>query len=188
MIARMSSAAVLLLVSVLVTMGLPSPVFAQNAFERLVMPGELIKGHVKLEADCANCHSPFTPKAQDDLCLACHKDIAKDVREKHGLHGLRKDVAATPCRQCHADHKGRDADIIQLDKSIFNHGATNFVLDGKHEHVSCQECHAAGKKYRQAPRACVDCHRSADPHKGQVSDQCARNVPQPKILEPDQRL
>ena len=29
---------------------------AQSIFEKLVMPGELVQGHAKLEKECANCH------------------------------------------------------------------------------------------------------------------------------------
>ncbi len=173
MAARIRSTLQLLLAAAVLLVGAGSAALAQNAFERLVMPGPLIEGHAKLEGDCANCHSPFSPKAQNDLCLSCHKDVAADGRAKRGLHGLRKDVAANDCRHCHADHKGRPADIVQLDKATFDHAGTNFALAGQHASVGCQECHKTGKKFRQAPSACVDCHTAADPHKGQVSNQCA---------------
>ena len=78
MTARIKLDLISLLTALLVIAGFSNPGFAQNAFERLVMPGQLIQGHAKLEAECSKCHSPFSPKAQDDLCLACHKAIAAD--------------------------------------------------------------------------------------------------------------
>ncbi len=146
---------------------------AQNTFERLVMPGKLIEGHAKLEADCANCHLPFSPKAQDDLCLKCHKSVAADIKERVGMHGRRAEVTANGCKHCHGDHKGRDADIVRLDRSTFDHAATDFILVGRHQSATCDGCHMTGKKFRDAPVNCVDCHRQSDPHKGQVSNQCA---------------
>jgi hypothetical protein len=151
----------------------PQIAHAQNAFERLVMPGPLIEGHAKYEADCTNCHAPFSQKVQKDLCLGCHRPVAADIKDGRGFHGMRKDVAANDCRHCHAEHKGRAADIIQLDKSAFDHVLTNFALIGKHTSATCESCHKTGKKFREASSACVDCHRSVDPHKGQLSTQCA---------------
>ena len=41
-----------------------------------------------------------------ELCLDCHKDVAKDVHGKAGFHGrIREPV----CRTCHTEHKGRGA-------------------------------------------------------------------------------
>lgn len=148
------------------------PVFAQSAFEKLAMPGKLIKGHAKLESDCKNCHSPFAPKAQNELCLGCHKAVANDITTKRGFHGLRKDVEGAPCRTCHADHKGPDADIIGLDTALFDHANSNFALTGKHATTACESCHKPGKKYREAPSACVDCHRASEPHRGQLGTKC----------------
>ncbi len=106
---------------------------AQNIFEKLVMPGELVQGHAKLQKDCANCHELFTKGAQTRLCIACHKDIAKDRDMSRGLHGKRPDASKANCNTCHTDHKGRSADIVQFDKETFNHALTNFPLVGGHQ-------------------------------------------------------
>jgi hypothetical protein len=105
---------------------------SQNLFEKLVMPGPLIEGHVKLEQSCFECHVPFSRQSQSNLCLACHKEIAGDRLARRGLHGRQPDAAKQDCRYCHTDHKGRNADIIQLDRQTFDHTFTNFELKGAH--------------------------------------------------------
>lgn len=145
---------------------------AQNIFEKLVMPGELIKGHAKLEKECKNCHQSFTKASQSKFCLDCHKDIASDISRKAGAHGRRPDVAAQECSHCHDDHKGRDADIIGLDPQTFNHTLTDFQLTGAHTAVACQSCHAPLKKHREAPNECIGCHKKDEPHKGRLGERC----------------
>ena len=152
--------------------GLATHATAQNALERLVMPGELIKGHAKLEQDCNSCHKPFSKESQDQLCLDCHKPVAADIKSGRGMHGLRKDVAANACKHCHTEHKGRAADIVQLDRETFDHKTTTFALLGRHVSVKCDSCHQPGKKFREAASGCIDCHRKDNPHKGQTGDKC----------------
>jgi hypothetical protein len=160
------------LVAFIALLTLVYPASAQNPFERLIMPGPLIKGHEKLEADCANCHKLLSKEAQDQLCLDCHKAVAADKASSRGYHGKSKEVAANACRHCHADHKGRDADIVRIDRQLFDHSATNFALVGRHAGTSCDGCHAAGKPFRAAPKLCKDCHEKESPHRGQTSDKC----------------
>lgn len=145
---------------------------AQNVLERLVMPGDLIEGHAKLEKDCNNCHKPFSKESQSRLCADCHKEVKRDIAEKRGFHGKKADAAGSECRHCHADHKGRGADIVQLDRETFDHAATSFPLAGRHAGARCDACHATGKKYRAAPSACVECHRNGDVHRGKAGNAC----------------
>jgi len=146
--------------------------YAQNVLERLVMPGALIEGHAKAEADCANCHKSFSKDAQSELCAACHRDVAADMRGGIGFHGKSRDVRANACRHCHTDHKGRQADIVKLDRNAFDHGLTNFPLSRGHKDVGCESCHKPASKFRAAASRCVDCHGSADPHKGKLGTAC----------------
>ena len=141
---------------------------AQSIFEKLVMPGELSKAHVKEEKDCANCHEAFTKKSQMRLCLACHKDVARDREQARGLHGKRADASKSECNRCHTEHKGRSADIVQFDRETFNHNFTNFQLNGAHKEAACEGCHQPKAKYRAAPHLCIDCHKKADKHKGRL--------------------
>lgn len=139
----------------------------------LLMPGQLIQAHDKYKSDCANCHKPYDKAAQSGLCKDCHKEIAKDIAGKHGLHGLMKEDK--PCKECHTEHKGRDARIAKLNTVNFDHSTTGFELKGAHlsSKVLCKDCHSPLKKYREAPVKCIGCHQKADKHKGSLGPDCA---------------
>ena len=140
--------------------------------ESLVMPGPLVQGHAKYEEDCSNCHQPFSKKSQDSLCTDCHEKIRDDISAKRGYHG-RSMARRTTCKHCHTDHEGRNADIIRLGIETFDHDNTDYPLKGAHTGISCNACHAHGKKYRDAPGSCIDCHRKDDIHKEQLGDDCS---------------
>lgn len=146
-----------------------SLVMAQS-IESILAPGKLIQGHAKYEQECTQCHVKFDRKAQNGLCMGCHKDVGTDVRAKTGHHGRIKPQS---CNSCHTDHKGRNTRIAELDKKTFNHAQTDFRLKGKHEELVCEKCHAAGKKYRDASLECNACHKKDDAHKGSLGIQCA---------------
>ncbi len=145
---------------------------SQNVFEKLVMPGPLVEGHLKLEKDCFQCHVPFARESQSKLCFACHKEILADRLTRRGFHGRQTEVAKQECRFCHTDHKGRDADIVQFDRETFNHTFTNFELKGGHKSARCDQCHVQAAKFRKAPGLCIDCHKAQDPHKGALGQKC----------------
>ena len=138
----------------------------------LLMPGQVIQGHMKYESECSNCHKPYDKAAQSGLCKDCHKDIGKDIAEKHGFHGLMQEEK--PCKECHTEHKGRDARISKLNTVNFDHSTTGFELKGAHlsSKVLCKDCHSPQKKYRQAPTKCIGCHEKADKHKGGLGPEC----------------
>lgn len=158
-----------LLAALLSLLGIAGRAAAQGV-ESILAPGKVITGHVKVENDCAQCHVKFDRKAQDGLCMACHKDVGADVRAKAGFHGRQKPQA---CNTCHTDHKGRDARIVLLDKNKFDHSQSDFALRGKHQKVECDKCHVAGKRYREAALDCNACHRKDDVHKGGLGVKCA---------------
>lgn len=141
--------------------------------ETLIMPGEVIAGHAKVEAECASCHERLRKTTQDQLCLDCHKEVRKDLEAKQGFHGRTPDLAGQECKSCHTDHKGRDADILKLNRDTFDHRLTDFALKGAHGSLSCASCHAQDKPFRAAPSICFDCHREDDPHKQRLGKQCA---------------
>jgi len=151
---------------------LASPVGAQSLFERLVMPGDLIEGHVELQKDCSNCHTSFSQGAQSQLCTACHKDVAADLTLSTGFHGKSAEVQASDCSHCHTDHKGRDATIVTLDREVFDHDTTDFALNGAHAATGCAQCHTEGKPFRQAQNTCAQCHEKDEPHAGALGDDC----------------
>ncbi len=140
--------------------------------ESLVMPGQVISGHQELETECSSCHKRFNKKGQDALCKDCHEDIASDLQSQRGFHGLSVDVGDVTCASCHTDHKGRDADIVTLDETTFNHDFTNFELLGAHREAECGDCHATDEKRRGTSGLCIDCHRDDDVHKTTLGEEC----------------
>lgn len=138
--------------------------------ETAIMPGKVIAGHAKAESECRNCHIRFDRAAQPRLCLDCHKEVAADVRASAGFHGRLRE---RDCRQCHTDHRGREARIVLLDETKFDHSATDFALQGKHAAARCTSCHRTGAKHRAAPSDCAACHRKDDAHKGRLGAACA---------------
>lgn len=133
-------------------------------------PGKLIQGHAKWEDDCKQCHVKFDRKAQDGLCMTCHKDVGADVRAKSGFHGRLNE---TVCKTCHTEHKGRDAKVAEFDHKKFDHSKTDYALRNRHEKVPCEKCHTGSSKYREASAECQSCHRKDDVHKGSLGSKCA---------------
>jgi hypothetical protein len=142
--------------------------------EQFFMPGELISGHQELESECTNCHVRLRDTTQKKLCLDCHdhKPVADDILNKQGFHGKDKNARELNCKACHSDHKGRDAQVVWLDKDKFDHQFTDFLLEGRHKLVECDACHLEDKKYREAKKICNDCHSEDDIHKGDLGEQC----------------
>jgi len=145
-----------------------------DSISDILSPGDVIKGHSKIESECAKCHKKFDKAAQSGLCKDCHKDVAKDIADKHAYHGHIKE--AKECKECHTEHKGRDAHIAEFDTSKFDHAETDYILKGKHldPKVKCKDCHPSGKKYRDAPVICNGCHKKDDKHKGGLGTDCAK--------------
>jgi hypothetical protein len=62
---------------------------------------------------------------------------------------------------------------VRLDRKTFDHRFTNRgVLQGGHARVECEQCHISGKRYREAPKQCNDCHARKDPHEGSEGTEC----------------
>ncbi|MEO8101043.1 MAG: cytochrome C [Betaproteobacteria bacterium] len=143
-----------------------------QSLESLVMPGKVIAGHSKVENECKKCHTPFKKTDQNRLCLDCHKPVGDDLAAKRGFHGTSPSTQDKECKSCHSDHKGRDARIAAFDEKSFDHANTDFALRSAHQKIECAACHAAGKRFRDAPAVCAACHRKDDKHKGAFGDKC----------------
>lgn len=141
--------------------------------ETLVMPGAVIEGHAEYEPECASCHKKFDRPGQRQLCMDCHEDVGADIGAKQGFHGLFPDAQEAQCYTCHTDHRGRDADIIGLRESTFDHAFTDFELIGSHLEVACADCHAPDTLHREASGTCNDCHSEDDAHKETLGTDCA---------------
>jgi len=140
--------------------------------EKLLMPGELALGHADIEAECGKCHDRSDKPRQRQLCLDCHEDVAGDVSARKGFHG--RAAGSAQCNSCHSEHKGRKADIVGLAPETFDHARTDFKLAGSHVTANCIACHETGKKFREAPHGCVDCHREDDVHDGKLGSDCGK--------------
>jgi len=62
----------------------------------------------------------------------CHKPIAADLKQHQGYHGRMTNSGIGECRACHTEHKGREADIVQLSRAQFDHRLTDFALEEAH--------------------------------------------------------
>lgn len=142
----------------------------ESLLNKLFAPGPLLRGHDELEhGDCLKCHDAGEG-VPDAKCLDCHKEIRVYVEEKRGYHGLQ----LKNCKDCHADHKGREYDAILFDPKNFDHASTGYRLSGKHGELKCAECHNAkrgGKsarpgsvRYLGATTSCRECHLKEDVH------------------------
>jgi len=151
-----------------------APASNADTLKSLLMPGPVIKGHEKYEKDCDQCHDTSSKAKQGKLCMQCHdhKNILDDVNKKTGFHGRLSDSIKTDCKHCHTEHEGRNANIILLDPSTFDHSKTDFLLKGMHAKTNCKACHKPEKKYHEAPHECFDCHEKADVHDGKQGKKC----------------
>jgi hypothetical protein len=101
-------------------------------------------------------------------CLACHTDVASQVRDRTGLHGVLVGQRTSPtCRGCHPEHRGSAAPLTDVDPRTFPHDLTGYSLAG-HEAtpqgaaVTCAQCHPRGlASFEQA--TCTGCHRRLNP-------------------------
>lgn len=158
-----------LLLMLLLAAILPRTVGA-SVVERALMPGDVAAAHADTEDDCKACHVSFERAGQAERCMGCHEDVGADVRARHGFHGRLDDAT---CSACHAEHRGRDARLVDLDASAFDHRRTDFDLAGAHRKATCASCHATGRKHREAPSTCHGCHAADDRHRGKFGDDCA---------------
>lgn len=134
------------------------------------IPGPLSVFHASKpgETDCAACHAA-PGKTSPAKCLACHTEIASRIAAKTGFHRDKPD----DCAICHAEHQGREADIVPLDPENFDHSETGADLRGAHLRArQCGVCHtaansfprSAGRSYLLKVPGCRGCH--VPPHPG----------------------
>jgi len=157
---------------------------------RKISPGDLSAVHalaqVDLGDDCEACHGR-PGETMASACASCHDDVTKQLAAKTGFHG-NMTVDAARCGLCHSEHHGEDHPLTSqhaftmagvADRARFDHRGMNFGLEGAHQVLSCDRCHAdadtvvlaAGtKRFLGASQACKSCHE--DPHEGRLPD-CA---------------
>jgi hypothetical protein len=153
----------------------------------------------QLDLDCARCHGfqswkpavrfdhaathyPLTGLHEKVACSRCHRTLTVDSKAATQY----KNFPFESCANCHQDpHKGafrgdcRSCHNTSSWKQVrmsstFDHGRTQFPLNGAHAKVDCNRCHKNSNfKEPVAHVLCADCH-TPDPHKGQFPKQdCA---------------
>jgi len=145
-----------------------------------------------LPVNCSNCHDnekfkpaskfdhskakfQLTGKHQQASCESCHKISTRGGKKFQEFTGLRYGS----CSNCHIDvHEKRFGQNCSdchntesfLNSSLlsrFDHTKTGYVLEGKHEQVSCKSCHKGRITDPLKHARCIDCHK--DYHEGQFS-------------------
>jgi hypothetical protein len=105
--------------------------------------------------NCVSCHIP--DDEQDGMipfsgleseCVSCHENIHGQQFEEGGI---------TDCKRCHT--------VEHWTPALFDHNTARFKLEGKHQELSCGECHKPeeinGRQvimYRLDKLECTDCH------------------------------
>ena len=151
-------------------------------------PGDLSRPHADLEglANCQKCHA-MEQQISAEKCLDCHTLLAARIRADKGLHatgGYEK------CQKCHAEHNGRDFELIWWPDGMenFDHMVTGYTLMGKHTELKCRQCHRTENVTEKGPLQkgkkdlartflglsdkCISCH--PDQHKGQFDQTCEK--------------
>lgn len=139
------------------------PALAQG-LGSFVSPGPLSSPHADLDSlsTCTSCHELGGGPAPR-LCMDCHEEIKEQVDQQRGYHKDKGDK----CESCHPEHRGRDFELVKIEKSDFDHDQTGFPLRGAHERADCEECHTEPGTFIGLDSACVSCHE--DPHNSRAS-------------------
>jgi len=104
---------------------------------------------------CANCHVAERYKGIAKTCVECHRNDD----EHKGQYGKK-------CDNCHLA-RGWHAVKFNHDKD------TKFKLEGRHQTVSCGECHKGKDIYNENLKTdCFSCHKLKDEHKGLYGKKC----------------
>ena len=123
----------------------------ERRFDHALTDFQLQGKHTKVE--CRACHKVAAKfRAASSACVDCHR---KDDTHKGTLGGA--------CADCHTEKNWKE--------TTFDHAKTRFPLIGKHTAAKCGDCHKEAA-FRQAPQACVSCHRKDDKHKARFGEKC----------------
>lgn len=137
-----------------------------------ISPGPLSHHHVDLDTalGCGNCHVAMGGKPTTLCYESCHDTVRTQLEERTGFHGQGD---RSKCFECHAEHRGRDNDLIdttEFEANFTNRdhlNETGFPLDGAHRVLRCRQCHQTPGEYTGLDSACISCHE--DPHGSAVS-------------------
>jgi hypothetical protein len=143
-----------------------------------------------LGTQCNNCHNevkweepvffdhdltrfPRLGAHQEPVCDGCHKtkvftDIEPDCASCHAEDDPHNGHFNDSCDACH--------NPVAWEIWTFDHNTqTEFVLDGAHADVACDDCHRMTlDKIKAIDGTCRSCHRANDIHDGEFGFDCGR--------------
>jgi len=106
------------------------------------------------ETECSGCHEDQTHQNTPTTCYACHAN--DDIHE--GRSGEQ-------CGDCHNPTSWTD--------TSFDHARdTDFPLVGRHDQLTCNDCHSDDPFRDALQTQCVACHSDDDSHSGHNGDDC----------------
>ncbi|HEX6882994.1 MAG TPA: cytochrome c3 family protein [Planctomycetota bacterium] len=157
-----------------------------------VSPGELAAVHAELpelveRGACARCHGQ-DGHAMATACLECHAPVAADIEAGAGFHGTLEDRDPRACAECHGEHAGAEFALVGTHsfaaagfatRAAYDHGALDFLLQGRHSELACDECHPhadvvrlprGARRFGGLDQDCRACHEDA--HEGRIERAC----------------
>jgi hypothetical protein len=120
------------------------------------------KGNLLIRpVECIECHANNFSKIDVIVCGTCH--LVKDIK----FTQTHIDEFGPDCLACHdgLDTYGRE----------FNHDLFPFSLGGKHDKVSCSQCHNnqhSIPELKSTSQDCFACHQKDDTHQGGYGNNC----------------
>ena len=106
------------------------------------------------QVKCESCHTGNLYRDKlPTKCVECHR---KDDKHQGSL--------GASCANCHSEQSWKEP-------NRFDHAKSDFPLLGSHAKVACADCHKS-KMFKEAPLACIGCHRKDDAHKGTLGESC----------------
>lgn len=107
------------------------------------------------QVNCKDCHQTEGDyRAAPEDCASCH-----------GKDDAHRGTLGSDCASCHDSARWTRA-------PRFDHRQTEFPLIGGHAKAACTGCHADPAHFRDTGKACIDCHRKDDSHKGRNGSAC----------------
>ncbi|MDH4261453.1 MAG: hypothetical protein OEV78_00250 [Spirochaetia bacterium] len=120
-------------------------------------PKNKLKGkHAK--AACRKCHetAPFTKKADEKTCFACHEKNDQGKGGHKGKYGKK-------CEDCHIDGGGAGEWKDLAPKIRDFHKDPKHELKGKHKKAQCSTCHVEIPfEKKTEDKTCYACHKKDD--------------------------
>jgi len=105
------------------------------------------------DVECVDCHEPDQKyREAPGQCFGCHEEDDSHEGE-----------LGESCADCHNEKEWQDVE--------FDHSQTDFPLEGKHESVTCTDCHG-DNVFDGTADDCFSCHEEDDSHDGRSGERC----------------